>query len=280
VFVLKVVIRGAGIIGLSIGWKLRQAGLDPRIIDLHPEHDKASWAAAGMLSSDFEALIDPDESEDLHRLSLRSASLWKDFAKDLQSETKRKIFISHGPTLGLFPTEFDLTRAGAVPGAGHVSIISRTEACRQFPQVVTENRTPVIFHNDGQVDNRSALKALSALCADMMTMNEDAADDADLVIECKGWRGADVRPVKGQMLSVRPFKGAPRVPVRWGAAYIVPKPDRVIIGATVEPDISDLATEADTIEQLFHAAIEVCPAIKTADRLEEWAGLRLRSIVA
>ena len=62
--------------------------------------------------------------------------------------------------------------------------------------------------------------------------------------------------------------------VRCGHIYIVPKSDRIIIGATTEPGRTSLQPDHLAIERLRHAAAEICPALAEAEVIESWAGVR------
>jgi glycine oxidase len=56
---------------------------------------------------------------------------------------------------------------------------------------------------------------------------------------------------------------------------MVPRSDgRILIGATVEEADYDKRTDADTIQRLHQAAIDLVTALKAARVLEAWAGLR------
>ena len=48
---MKVVIIGAGVAGLSIGWRLAQAGQEVTVLERAQPGGGASWAAAGMLAA-------------------------------------------------------------------------------------------------------------------------------------------------------------------------------------------------------------------------------------
>ena len=55
----------------------------------------------------------------------------------------------------------------------------------------------------------------------------------------------------------------------------MPRSDgRIVIGSTLEEAGFNKRTEVTTIERLFHAAIELVPALAAARQLEDWAGLR------
>jgi glycine oxidase len=85
-----------------------------------------------------------------------------------------------------------------------------------------------------------------------------------------------VRPVKGQMLSVRsepPFDL--RHVVRGPQAYVVPKSDgRVVIGATAEEMGFDTRVTAGGLHRLLEGAWEIVPGIAELEVEETWAGLR------
>lgn len=271
----RYVIRGAGIIGLSIAWALIRRGLSPVIYDPSGLNNRASWAAAGMLSSRFEWLVEPDAPHALRALAEYSGALWPDFASDLQRESGIDLHYIGGPTLALLPEEtFALwSRSGHQPGLPAEADEAMLAAF--VPGLVAGAFRKVLLAQDGQVDNRAVLRALIRVCQPFMTDAEPDILPEDVLIECLGWRSEKMRPVKGQMLSLRPDPSHPRIPVRWGSAYIVPKHDRTIIGASVEPDETSSATDIDTLAALQDTAASLFPALgRSAEILERWSGLR------
>ena len=91
----------------------------------------------------------------------------------------------------------------------------------------------------------------------------------DLVPELGG-----VGPIAGQMLALEPIANGPKMTIRSGHVYIVPKTDRIVVGATSEPGRVLAAPEPAQIEALRGQAIEICPALANAAILESWAGVR------
>ncbi|MEI7790676.1 MAG: FAD-dependent oxidoreductase, partial [Alphaproteobacteria bacterium] len=74
---MKVVIIGAGVAGLGIGWRRRQAGCSVTILERAQPGGGASWAAAGMLAVTAEL---EDSAEPERALALRASALWPAFA--------------------------------------------------------------------------------------------------------------------------------------------------------------------------------------------------------
>ena len=63
--------------------------------------------------------------------------------------------------------------------------------------------------------------------------------------------------------------------VRSEKVYLVPRSDgRLVIGSTLEDVGYNKQTDVDTIQRLFHAAVELVPGLTTAKKHEAWAGLR------
>ncbi|MEH1839135.1 MAG: FAD-dependent oxidoreductase [Nostoc sp.] len=87
-----------------------------------------------------------------------------------------------------------------------------------------------------------------------------------------------VRPRKGQMLSVRIPEFAPELPLKrvlFGQdIYIVPRSDRLVIGATSE-DVGFIANNTpEGIQTLLQAAIRLYPQLKHYPIQEFWWGFR------
>jgi glycine oxidase len=107
--------------------------------------------------------------------------------------------------------------------------------------------------------------------------------EADAVIVAAGAWGAAlglaVTPVKGQMIALMPPPGAPMPsPLIWGhGVYLVPRPDRLLVGATAEEVGFDLSLTDQARDDLRARAQLLIPALKDWTLVEHWAGLRPRS---
>jgi glycine oxidase len=88
-------------------------------------------------------------------------------------------------------------------------------------------------------------------------------------------RYAPTRPVRGQMLELRPAGQTPRQVIRSRRGYLVPRRDgRMVAGSTLEEaGFNKQVTPAGT-RQILDAALELLPELGGAQILDSWAGLR------
>jgi glycine oxidase len=150
---------------------------------------------------------------------------------------------------------------------------------------------------DLAVDNRKLLNALYAACVnhDVRFVRERVTTipDADAVVLAAGaWTGrlhpqlADaVRPLKGEILRLKPRRGCLPPPTRTVRAvvegrpiYLVPRGDQeLVLGATQYEAGFDQAVTARGVRELIEGAERVFPAITEYELAETAAGLRAGS---
>ena len=78
---MKIVIVGAGIAGLAVGWELAKAGAEVEILDRGLAGHGATWASGGMLAPGAELGA---EETPLARFAHESRKAWNDFARTLR----------------------------------------------------------------------------------------------------------------------------------------------------------------------------------------------------
>jgi glycine oxidase len=307
----RVVIVGAGVCGLAIGWRLARAGAAVEVFDRGRAGRGATWAAAGMLAASVEA--EPGE-ERLLEITHWSQELWPAFARELESVSGQGIGYRGEGTLVVAPTRDDAARLRATydyqTGLGlALDWLTPAEARRREPFLGANLAAAVFSPGDHQVDNRCLAIALRAafltaggrlreatevtaieISAGRATGLETAAGRvaADFVILAAGaWSGdlaglpaaarPPVRPVKGQALALAMDPGAPLVShVLWAPGiYLVPRTDgRLVIGATVEEKGFDERLTAGGIFSLLEAAWRAVPAVEDLAIEEMWVGFR------
>ena len=85
-----------------------------------------------------------------------------------------------------------------------------------------------------------------------------------------------VIPVKGEMVALAPPDGV-TLPTRlvWGdGVYLIPRRDRLMIGATTSREGFDTSTTDAAENWLLSRARAVMPSLSGWERIEHWAGLR------
>jgi len=85
---MRVLVVGAGVAGLAVGWRLRQAGADVTVFDRAQPGMGATWASAGMIAAGGELGGAQSPDADFARLS---AGLWDQFANDIEGASGQDI---------------------------------------------------------------------------------------------------------------------------------------------------------------------------------------------
>ncbi|MCB9655606.1 MAG: FAD-dependent oxidoreductase [Deltaproteobacteria bacterium] len=84
-----------------------------------------------------------------------------------------------------------------------------------------------------------------------------------------------VKPVRGQMVVLRPRRAPSRPFIAAGGRYLVSRRDgRVLVGATMEECGFNKSTTAEGVSGLLSWALDTVPALAEASFVESWAGLR------
>jgi glycine oxidase len=306
-----VVIIGAGVIGLGIGWRLAPRAV-VTIFDRGAAGGGASHAAAGMLAACCEA--EPGE-EALIALGRDSQARWPAFAAELQRATGIDVDLRDEGTLVLALTADDqadiahrleFQRRLDLP----LQWLSPAATRAREPHLAGKIAGALFSPQDHQVDNRKVTAALriaaAAAGADIhehkpvkdivvhggratgVRLDDGTVAAADIVVLAAGaWsrgigglppdRRPPVRPVKGQMLALRMDAAAPLLShVLWApGAYLVPRLDgRLIVGGTVEEKGFDGNITAGGMLTLLEAAWRAVPSVEDLPIDEIWAGHR------
>lgn len=306
-----VAIVGAGIIGLSIGFRLAEAGCRVDIFDRGDAGRGATFAAAGMLAAGVEA--EPGEQV-LLPLCLAGQAMWPEFARELEKASGQAVDLRREGTLAValnrddvetLRHKYEFQRSLGIP----LEWLSGAAAKEREPHLHPRTAGAVYSANDGQVDNRKVAAALKTafvraggflhehtpvMGIDIVAgrirgvVVNDQLHAANVVILAAGaWSRQvtglpaaalpPVRPVKGQMLSVRMNAEEPLVRhVIWAPkSYLVPRLDgRLLIGATTEEKGFDAHLTAGGVMALLEAAWRAFPGIEELPIDEMWTGFR------
>lgn len=296
----NVIIVGAGVIGMSLGWRLKREGLRVLVIDKGEPGCEASYAAGGMV-----AHCDPHLPSVLRPLAFASAALYPEFVHELEDESGESPDLRDQGTVVFFPND-------ERPDCEGCREVDQEEIARLEPALRRPTATEgehAFWLPERSVDPRSLcgalLKAARHRGVDFVTgsaVHEVEVQDgrasgvktahsayrAGIIVNCAGAWASQIRPLplptrpaKGQMVCVVPGpenkNDAPLLQhvVRTRAVYLIPRSDRrILLGATLEGAGFDKRTDAETIEELYRAAVEVVPAIGEMRIHDAWAGLR------
>ncbi|HEX5317926.1 MAG TPA: glycine oxidase ThiO [Stellaceae bacterium] len=307
----RTVVIGAGVVGLSLAWRLAQAGCAVAVYDKGEAGHGASWAAAGMLAATVET--EPGE-ETLLSLTLESQRLWPDFTRELEAASGLGIGYRDEGTIvvALNRDDAETLRHSYEfqKGLGlDLDWLSAAEARRREPHLKPGVAAAVYCRNDHQVDNRRLAIALAAACraAGVEIVEQCAVREllfaggrAAGILTDQGERRADtvvlaagawsrqiggipaphlppVRPIKGQMMALQMDPAAPLIRhVVWAPhSYMVPREDgRLIVGGTVEERGFDTSLTAGGLLALLDGAWRAVPAIEELPIAETWVGFR------
>jgi glycine oxidase len=307
----RVVIIGAGVVGLGIAWRLaRRAAVT--VFDRGKAGAGASHAAAGMLAACCEA--EPGE-EALVALGRESQARWPAFAEELAQASGIDVELRREGTLVLALTADDQAEiAHRLEFQRRLDLplewLSAAATRAREPHLAGKIAGALYSPQDHQVDNRKLVAALRIAAeaagatihehrpvkeifvqggrAKGVVLDDGTIAAADLVVLAAGaWsrsigglppdRRPPVRPVKGQMLALKMDAAAPLLHhVLWApGAYLVPRRDgRLVIGGTVEERGFDETVTAGGMLTLLEAAWRAIPAVEELPIDEIWVGHR------
>ena len=312
----QIIIIGGGVIGLGIGWQLVKAGCAVTIYERNRAGRAASWSAAGMLAPVAEVHFEEHKLLELGGISLR---LYPEWVQELEVDSQMSVGFRQEGTLLVAVDRDDASLLQHFHESQRllklkVEWLTGAEARDIEPLLSPKITAAISCVDDHQVDNRLMVQALisayqkagGVLCENMPVERievrngvargvivQDILHEADVIILAAGcWSGEikglsedatpPIRPVKGQMLSLRMEAGiTPQKVIRtprakYGTnAYLVPKGDgRLIVGATSEEMGFDTQLTAGGLFELLRSAWEAIPGIYDLPVLETWAGLR------
>lgn len=306
-----IAIIGGGVIGLAIGWRLAQAGLDVSIFERGEAGRGASWAAAGMLAAGSE--VEPGESV-LFGLLKRSQAMWPDFAAELAEAGGIDVELRTEGTLAVALNADELGRLRQTHALQQrmgveARWLTRNEALELEPSLNPRLTGAVLAPGDHQVENRILAEALKTAFlraggvlreqegsvavrteagrAVGVTANGVEHPAGTVIVAAGAWTPdvpglppeacPPVRPVKGQMLALAMDPAAPILTrVLWTQkAYLVPRRDgRLLIGATTEERGFDTSLTAGGMMGLLESAWRALPGIEELPLVESWVGFR------
>jgi glycine oxidase len=305
-----VAVIGGGVIGASIAFELAGAKLRVAVLDRQQPGLEASWAAAGMLSP----APDSPRDLPLVPLGRESLRLYPEFVASIEEASGESTGYAREGTLEIFSApcgggDRD-RRVAECRRLGLAAEPVALDSARQWePAIGPAARAAAWLPEEGTVEPRSLMSAVMAAaqrrgaelradcgvtglirerdrCMGVIAGSEELT--AGHVVVAAGcfsrdvapgneWfaRYAPTRPVRGQMMALRPDGAGLRRVLRSERGYLVPRRDgRIVAGSTSEEAEFQRRVTPAGMRKIFDAALELFPGLAGAEVLETWSGLR------
>lgn len=297
-------IVGGGIIGMSIAWRLAEAGFAVTVYEKAAIGGEASWAGAGMLSPGGEF----ESASELAQMAVDARALYPAFVDELQRESGVEIDLQETGALDVAYSAEELKllqeRAARQAAIGIQSKpLTPLRISTFWPRLRKENLAGGYFYpGDAVVNPREVVAALRICCAkagvellentevSCVDVNSQAAfinglrSDA-AVIASGAWSGALPvsgvptlplsEPIRGHLLGYRQPEQICNTIVRHGHTYLLQRSNGFcIVGASVERVGFDRHIDANAALKLEEAAALVMPHLSETSPEEVWNGFR------
>jgi glycine oxidase len=305
-----VIVAGGGVIGLAVAWRAAQRGMRVSVLERDRLGSGASGVAAGMLAPVGEATWGEDR---LLEMALAAHRAWPSFAEELRAESGTDVgYLAFGALhVALDPDEgaelrrrYELMRElgleaewlrpaearelePALTPRLHGAVHARHEAGSDPRALIAALRIAAERAGARVVEGSEVTEALMGEDAVEGVRTADGAEHRARRVVCAtgafsgpdGWLPAaaapPVRPVKGEILTLRGRSSPIGRIVASERVYVVPRVDgRVVVGATVEERGFDLAVTAGGVYELLREGYRAVPELAELELAEMQAGLR------
>ena len=260
---MRVIVVGAGVVGLTTAVRLAEAGLDVHIVARDLPLETTSSVAAAMWY--------PYRAYPYDRVTGWAKTSYDTFVHLAVGDPESGVRLRDGTELLRLPTP-DPWWAQAVDRLARVRDLP--DGYRDgwtFPPPVLDRRTclPWLLARLERAGGTLTRLALSAL-----------PDRPDVVVNCSGLAARvlsgdpAVRPVRGQVVYVEQFG----LDHWWldedGPTYVIPRSGDVVVGGTDEEDDSETRPRAETAQSILLRGQALVPELATARVLAHRVGLR------
>jgi glycine oxidase len=297
------IVIGGGIAGLSCAHALAGAGLAVTVYEMAPGRG-ASWAAAGMLSPWAES---PHgiETCDIREHALAAYPEW---VAKLADETGLPLDVVRCGSLVITESEDEQSAperlSGIASRAPGFRSLSPADARAEAPLLGAETGEAVLLPEEGYADPPTIVRALTEACRRRgvivreepvlrLIVEEGCAvgvstpggdTHAGAVLDAAGaWAGPflrdpEVRPIRGQLVALRPAGSHALRPgriIQSTRGYIVPRNDgSVVIGGTSEDVGFETGVTAGGLAKILSWALRTAPSLCEWRIGEVWSGFR------
>ena len=306
---MKVVVIGAGVIGLLTACRLKQKGADVVVLEKGRAGQESSWAGAGILCP-IHPWLYPDAFSELINASLQSYPLLQE---ELESATGISMQrIRSGLLIPCFENDKVKHEDSAITWSQkfgwNVERLTPAKAKEIEPAISGEISEALVWPDVYQLRNPELLKSVRA-CLDSLNIevleNQEVKSlkengqgdvvgvrtssgfeiDADSVLLAAGsWSHElaeqsgftlPVYPVKGQIILLKTEPGSVKHIIKHDDAYFVPRQDgRVLVGASMENVGFETGNTVAVMQQLLASTMHLVPGLSDSEVEQQWMGFR------
>ena len=283
-----ITVRGAGIFGLSIAWACAQRGARVQMVDPHGAGAGSSGGLVGALAPHVPENWNPKKQFQLESLMMAS-HFWAEV------EAAGGISAGYGRTGRLQPLQDARAVELAYQREGTARTLWQSHAQWQVLEAkdlgawCPPSATGLVVHDtlSGRMHPRRACAALTAALASKGVTIVGDAPDSGKVLHAKGYAGllelndsldrSVGNGVKGQAALLRHDAG--EVPQLYAdGLHIIPHADgTVAIGSTNERSFEQPSQTDNQLEDVIARATTAVPALREAEVITRWAGVRPRA---
>lgn len=305
---MKVVVVGCGVAGAAVALELAARGAEVTVLDRDQPGTGATGASAGMLCPQYET----PEAGPAFQFAVESRALWPGFARRVETLAGWSLGLRMEGMLVANRTPHEEAQARRMlewqlEAGLRGEILSPAEARRIHPYLHPIVHSWCWLPQEGQVDAqrlavaladavrgsgarlRAARAAVSVWSEGERVRGVRLADGtvleaSSVVLAAGAWAplirdlpvSLPVRPVRGQILRLRP-----RSPSPWPlvadhhGCYLVPRENgTLLVGSTMEEVGYDQGVTDEARARLAEGAASLLPPLEQAIVVERWAGLR------
>ena len=284
---VNVTVRGAGIFGLSVAWACVRRGARVQIVAPNGIGDGASGGIVGALAPHT-----PDGWNKKKQFQFDSLLMAEEYWAEVAERGGADPGYARSGRLQPLADDRALELAKARAGSAAVNWCGAAiwEVTRDLDPDWSPRSASGWWIRDSlsaRILPRAACAALAAACQTGGAVVVPEAGDRGAVVWATGWRGllemsvGQKRPVgsgvKGQAALLR--LDCPQAPQLFAnGLHVVPHHDgTVAVGSTSERDFGDPDGTDGHLETLTDRARTLVPALREAEVLERWAGVRPRA---
>ncbi|MBH3438851.1 glycine oxidase ThiO [Pseudomonas luteola] len=300
---MSVIIVGAGVIGLLSALNLSQYVDEVVLIERHETGREASWAGGGIVSPLYPWRYNPEVTAlahwsqdfypalgqyliDLAKIDPQvyvTGLYWLDLEDEAQALTWAKV--AERP---LYSQPIELVYKNVPPlGPGFKrALYMRGVANVRNPRLVKALRAALKAKGNVRIIEHCLVEQVLSKHGHVQgVQTEQGVLHSDQVVITAGaWSGKlleslglklPVEPVKGQMILYKCSENFLTSMIMAKGRYAIPRKDgHILIGSTLEHAGFDKAPTDEALRSLKASAVELLPALASAEVVNHWAGLR------